>query len=399
MSELILRFHDETLDAFDWLVVKEGEISSDTQWSRSEESALAELMSDHNLPVIFVIPQQCVLMTHFILPGKASRQVLSSIEFQIEDQLGEDIELQHFATGDISDNRVPILVIKKSIMQRCQVLQLNHGITLSRIIPELFLCPWSGNEGEVSLIESQDGVILRFGYYQGFKCRLVLLKALLDQLNQSLPVKRVTYFFADSAAYETARIEGYDSQCCDPSLSHLADTNIASFDLRQREFKRSSVWAGVIKPWKWVAAVFIVFLVVIGFNKFDHLSELESQLADIKNRQYQLLKAHLPAGTTENDNLKKKLIQLLKQNKTSVADNDFLSQLDIFTQAKQKYASVFISKINFQKSRLSIDISSNKLNDVEALVKLLEASPLSAKLENLTIKPEFISGRLILGGQ
>ena len=399
MADLILQFHDETLDSFDWLVMQEGTASKDFQWRSSSEDNLRELISSHAMPVIFVIPQQCVLMTHFKLPGKASRQILSSIEFQIEDQLGEDIELQHFATGDSVEDSVPIVVIKKSIMQRCQELQKKYAINLSKIIPELFLCPWSGSEDEVSVTESQGSVILRFGYYQGFKCQPALLKTMLDQLSRTLTVGKVNYFCADSAAYDAIKIEGYDGQNTNLTLNHLSDAKIASFDLRQREFKRSSVWGGVVRPWKWVALIFVVFMVIFTYNKFAQLHELETQLSNIKQSQYQLLKEYLPANTTQSDNLKKELIQLLTKNKTSSGNTDFLSQLGIFTQAKKKFSSILISKINFQKSRLSIDISSTKLNDVEALVKVLEASSLTAKLENLTIKPEFISGRLVLGGQ
>lgn len=399
MAELILRFHDESLDAFDWLVWQEGVSSQAFQWRSNSESNLGELISSHDRPVILVVPQQCVLMTHFNLPGKASRQILSSIEFQIEDQLGEDIEQQHFATGDITDNSVPIVVIKKSIMQRCQVVQKQYGMTLSKIIPELFLCPWSGSEGEVSVIESQDNVILRFGYYQGFKCQPVLLKVMLDQLNRSLIVKQVTYCSVDSDTYNAMKVDDYDSQSTDLALNYLNDSNVASFDLRQREFKRSSVWGGVLGTWKRVAMILVGFLVVFTSNKFYQQHDLETQLADIQHRQYQLVKSHLPADTMQSDDLKSKFVQLLKQNKASVGNSGLLSRLSLFTEAKQKYASIIISKIDFQKMSLSININSTKLNDVEALVETLEALPLTVKLENLTIKPELISGHLVLGDQ
>jgi type II secretion system protein L len=403
MPELILRFHDETLDAFDWLVLQDGKAPQEALWRSGSDTDFDEQVSSHGMQVVFAIPQHCILMTHFDLPAKASRQILSSIEFQIEDQLGDDIDLQHFATGDVVNNSVPIVVIKKSIMQRCQAVQKKFGMNLSKIIPELFLCPWSGKEGEVSVLESQDGVILRFGHYEGFKCQLDLLKPMLDQLNrgqlnQDQPTRLVAYFGSNSDAYETVKLDGYECERTNPTLKHLNDPKIVNFDLRQREFKRSSVWVGVVKPWKWVAVVFIGFLAIFGYNKWAHLHELEVELADIKSSQYELVKAHLPAATTETDNLKKKLIQLIKQNKTSVGDKDFISQLVVFTKAKQKYSSIVITKINFQKMRLSIDINSTKLNDVETLVKTLESSSLTVKLENLTIKPEFISGRLVLGG-
>jgi hypothetical protein len=141
----------------------------------------------------------------------------------------------------------------------------------------------------------------------------------------------------------------------------------------------------------------LTFLTFFGYNQLAHLGVLENELADLERSQYDLIKAHLPAGTVQNDNLKKKLIELINQNKTSQADKDFLSQLLVFSKAKNKYNSIIITKINFQKLSLSIDINSTKLNDVEMLVKTLELSSLTVKLENLTIKPDFISGRLVLG--
>ena len=43
-----------------------------------------------------------------------------------------------------------------------------------------------------------------------------------------------------------------------------------------------------------------------------------------------------------------------------ISHKDVLSQLVFFTKAKQKYSSIIIIKMNFQKFRLSIDINSIK---------------------------------------
>ena len=198
MPDLIIRFHDETLNSFDWLLAQDDEVLQWLEWRSGSESDLGSLISNQDAAVVFTIPQQCVLMTHFDLPTKASRQILSSIEFQIEDQLGDDIDRQHFATADIVNNSVPIVVIKKSIMQRCQALQKNCNMTISSIIPEIFLCPWSGQSGELSVLGSEDGMILRFGHYQGFKCQPALLKSMMDQLNRKYPIERVNYFYIEN---------------------------------------------------------------------------------------------------------------------------------------------------------------------------------------------------------
>jgi hypothetical protein len=44
MPELILRFRDEALDAFDWLVLQGGVVSQEVQWHPGSESDLGELI-------------------------------------------------------------------------------------------------------------------------------------------------------------------------------------------------------------------------------------------------------------------------------------------------------------------------------------------------------------------
>ena len=173
MSRLIVRFHDASLDEFSWFVDKGEGNKLSVSWSLGSEQQLAEL-SKNQPAVLFVIPQQDVYLTSYEVPDKASRQVISSIEYQIEDQLAQDVELQHFSTGSQSSNPVEIAVVEKSIMQRCSDLIQKHGLPVTQIVPEIFLCPWSGKSGEVSLIESYEGVILRYGSNLGIKCRAEL---------------------------------------------------------------------------------------------------------------------------------------------------------------------------------------------------------------------------------
>lgn len=399
MPDLILRFHDEALDAFDWVIAQGDVAVQSTAWHAGDESALAGLISAHLMPVIFVIPQQCILLTQFDLPGKASRQVLSSIEFQIEDRLGQDIELQHFAIGEVLNNSVAVAVVKKSIMQRCLSLQKNYGMTISKVIPELLLCPWPDNQRALSVIGSRHGLIVRFGFYQGFKCQPALLETMLDQLHRVEPLAAIHYFYSDEEPYQAISTDNYKVELNKLTLHHLNDPKIDSLDLRQREFKRSSVWGELIKPWRWAAVIFVTLLLMFAVNQFEYLNKLNRQLANIKHQQYQLIKDYLAAGTVETDDLKKQLIQVIKQNQANQQESDFISQLVIFTEISKQYSSIVISKIGFQQGRLSIDVTSTKLGDMEALLDLLQSSSLSAKMEDLTIKPEFVSGRLVLAGK
>jgi len=69
-----------------------------------------------------------------------------------------------------------------------------------------------------------------------------------------------------------------------------------------------------------------------------------------------------------------------------------------FVRAREKFPDIEISRIGYQGNRLSFEISSKKLNDIESLLASVKQRGVQAKLESLNIKPEQSSGRLVMEG-
>jgi len=135
-----------------------------------------------------------------------------------------------------------------------------------------------------------------------------------------------------------------------------------------------------------------------GYNKAVALQELEQELTEIRQQQYELLKPYLPASAGPDDNLKKLLIERMKQLQANQLEQGFLKLMLEFTRARSAYPGIEISRIGFQGQRLSFDISSKQLTDIEALLASVKKLGINAKLENLSIKPEQSSGRLVMEG-
>ncbi|MEM7565592.1 MAG: type II secretion system protein GspL, partial [Pseudomonadota bacterium] len=188
MMHLIIQFAGPDLDQFHWVVSDLQSDSLDLSWSTGDESNLATIASQNPHPAILLIPQQCVYLTRVELPEKSNRQLLSAIEFQIEDQLAQNIESQHFALGDTSLNPVSVAVVDKFIMQRCLDLSRRYGLRLSQILPEIFLCPMGEN---VNMLKVGDDWLLRSGPYQGIKCNDSTLNAMLDLLRRETDFKKL----------------------------------------------------------------------------------------------------------------------------------------------------------------------------------------------------------------
>ena len=391
---LLIQFDDDELADFRWARYDEAAGTADLEWQAADESELGAVASQNPHPLIVVIPQQCVYLTQVELPEKASRQVLSAIEYQVEDRLAQDIETQHFALGDTAENPIPIAVVSRAIMGRCMALAQGHGLRLVRVIPELFLCPWTG-EG-VALTEGNDGCLLRYGDYRGLKCNAQALPAMLELVKRDVDIGKIRFYAGESEP--TPEIEGYTLEREALSAVQPGFVDAPLIDLQQRDYQLSSAWQGLMKAWKWIALLVAALLAVGAYNKAVALQELEDELGGIRQQQYELLEPYLPANTSPDANLKKLLIERMNQLQANQREQGFLQLMLEFTRARSAYPDIEISRIGFQGKRLSFDISSQQLNNIEALLESVKKLGVNAKLESLNIKPERSSGRLVLEG-
>jgi general secretion pathway protein L len=394
MPRLLIQFTDDELVDFRWATFDETTDSGVLNWQQAAAHELPTVAAQNPHPVIIIIPQQCVYLTEVELPEKASRQVLSAIEYQVEDQLAQDIESQHFAIGDTSENPIAIAVVARPIMERCMALARSHDLRLTQIVPELFLCPWPGDG--VALTEGYDGYLLRYGKYRGLKCSSQALPTMLELVRLEVEFDTITFYGTEAEFAPNVDKYGLQQESLSSTRLELVDGPL--IDLQQRDYQLSLAWLELAKTWKWIALFFVVLLALGAYNKAIALHELNDELADIKQQQYDLLKPYLPAVTGPDANLKKLLIEHLKQFQASQREQGFLKLLLDFTRARSSFPEVEISRIGYQGNELSFEISSTQLNDIEALLETVKKQGVNAKLLSLSIKPDQSSGRLVLQG-
>jgi general secretion pathway protein L len=394
MARLLLQFTSEELAGFRWASIDETVQTADIEWQSAEEEELAAVASQNPHPVIMILPQQCVYLTQVELPERGGRQLLSAIEYQVEDQLAQDIETQHFALGDSTANPISVAVVGRSIMMRCMALAQGHGLRLLQIMPELFLCPWPGSG--IVVTQGYEGCLLRYGDYRGLKCNAQALPAMLELVKREVEFDDIIYYACEEEP--TPEIDGYQFERRALADARPGFVDAPIIDLQQRDYQLSSAWQALGKAWKWIALLFAALLVVGAYNKAIALQTLEQELAGIKQQQYELLKPYLPATVSADDNLKKALIERLKQLQSNQRDQGFLQLMLDFTRAQAKFPDVKITRVGYQDRQLSFDIRSTELNSIEALLAAVQKLGVEAELVSLSIKPEFSSGRLVMQG-
>ena len=88
--ELRLQFSDASLQVFDWLKWDQ-HTSKVVERGKAEVEDLVTIARDCARCLCF-LPQQDILLTAAQYPGKANKQQLNAIAYEIEDQLAEDID-------------------------------------------------------------------------------------------------------------------------------------------------------------------------------------------------------------------------------------------------------------------------------------------------------------------
>ncbi len=393
MARLLLQFTSDELTDFRWASIDEAVQTADIEWQSAAEEELAAVASQNPHPVIMILPQQCVYLARVELPERAGRQLLSAIEYQVEDQLAQDIETQHFALGDSDANPISVAVVERSIMMRCIALAQGHGLRLVQILPELFLCPWQGSG--IVLTQGYEGCLLRYGDYRGLKCSTQALPAMLELIKREVEFDTITFYAAGDEP--TPELDGYEVEHRALAEVRPGFVEAPVIDLQQRDYQLSSAWQGLAKVWKWIGLLLAALLVLGAYNKAVALQELEQELAGIRHQQYELLKPYLP-GIAADDNLKKALIERLKLLQSNQREQGFLQLMLDFTRARAKFPGVEVTRVGYQDKQLAFDISSTELNDIEALLEAVKKLGVDASLVSLSIKPEFSSGRLVMQG-
>ena len=394
MARLLIQFRDADLEQLRWAVFDEEQAMTDLSWQTATVEELAALAAQYPHPVVILIPQQCVYLAQVEIPEKASRQVLAAIEFQIEDQLAQDIDTQHFAIADAGQNPVAVAVVAKSIMRRCLELASSSNLRLMQVVPEVFLCPWPGDG--ISLIASDNGILVRYGEYRGLKCRASALPAMLDLIKREVEFDKLRYF--ESGDETMPELEQYEVEAHGADTARLGLVGAPLIELQQREFQASSVWRGVARAWRWVAVLLVALLIFGGYNRFAELRNLEAEIAAVRAQQFELVRLYLPADTSPQDDLKKRVIERLKQVQDRQDGQGFMQLLGTFSRAQKQFTAIDIDRIGYQNNELNVDLTSAQLKDIEALQATVQDQGVAARLENLNIKPELISGRLIMGG-
>ena len=393
MSELWIRFADPDFHAFQWWRFDAGD---QTPGSRGEGQGEALAALEPAATCRIFVPQPLLLTLRVQLPPKASRQQIQAIGFAIEDQLANDVEDNHYATGSQqADGSLAVVVIERTVMdrllERLRAARLRHDF----IHPEMLLCPPPGDEAFACLCRSPEGWLLRLDAAEA----LAVPDALLAD---SLSWIRASRGAGDDARLDCCEAvhlpDSHPVSCrktsCEISRKMLTDPAV---NLLQGDYRPGSRWRERLKPWRSVALLLAGLLLVLLAATVVERFRDERHLRELQQRQWALIDRYLPQTPHKGDP-KRILVQRLSAAGPSSSSAGPVELLADFAGIHSGFPQLEIGRLLYRGSELVVDLEAPQLKVFEDLEKKLKQRQLGYRIENLDIGPSKTRARLILGG-
>lgn len=394
--ECRIQFHDKDFEHFNWLKLDQtSETINDSGSAHVDE--LKSICSETTHVTVF-LPQKDILLTSAQLPSRANKQQINAIAYAIEEQLADDVENCFFAVTSQQDNdTVPVAVIDQQIMDDCAQLFSRLHINIGQILPLVYLCPWSGEQAVLaSICPISDGYLIRYGLHEGLYCQASILNQLLSLLDQQTDSERKKLILFGEVGLTEPTAEGWtiDRLSKIDLLSQIIDSKQV-INLRQKQYQSTHQWKAMLKHWQWpVVAMILLGTVVIAGNFLDFINQ-QKVYDELIARQQSVLKRYLPDLET-SDQPKKQLLKVLADNRNSNGGAGFMEMLHEYSQLKTGFTAIDSRKIQYQQSRLVINLQSKDLKSLESFRSKLDNSQYLVEIENVNINPDETTARLVM---
>jgi general secretion pathway protein L len=229
--------------------------------------------------VMLLVPGIDVLLLHTQLPVKGHSRQLKMVPFSLEEGLAADVETLHFAIGTVTDSDdIPVAVTARDLL-----LGWLEGLKQANLRPASIFCDAEGvpdTPGTLTVLVDAGCIYLRQPGEQPVTLDGVdLVQALSLSLTEEHYARTHVLIYGDEghlSQYQSylgelrERVAGLDVQVlADGVLQRLGATLLADtgIDLLQGELAPRSDWLGMLKPWRFAAALAAGFVALALLNQ------------------------------------------------------------------------------------------------------------------------------------
>ena len=414
-EQLVIRLGEDPNELVQWIAV-------DSTGARRSMPGIGTLAEARNAigdrDVIVLVPSAEVLTTSVDIPVKGNK-LNAALPYALEEYLAEDVESLHFAAGKKrSSGRTPVSVVSRQLMDTWLGELSTAGIEADSIIADSYgLARIPGTismllaEGRVFINDGADIELVMEGVSPGDA--LAAIGALDDGTAKNNKDETPA---GDTPRHVLVYCEPEDDERYQPDwtamrhelnsvdvkllpdgvMPRLAVTvaSGAGVNLLQNTYAIKKEYSGLLRPWKYVAILLVVFgLVGIGSKAADsyRLSKQEIELRQIFNAEYQQM---LP-GAPETDN-PVAVIESLRRRIGGVETPPlFLQSMVQLSRALDQNKSARIQAISFRAGIVDLRVSAPDVATLDGVQRAIaESGQFRAAIQSTDQDGDKVSSRI-----
>lgn len=420
MSEhLVIRLGEDPNELTQWIAVD----STGTRRSLPGGGRLAEAANDiGDRKVIVLVPSAEVLTTSVDIPVKGAK-LQAALPYALEEYLAEDVETLHFAAGiKRSSGRTPVSIVSRSKMDDWIATLSAAGISASSIIADSYgLARIPGTisllltDGHVYINDGGDVELVMEGVSPGDA--LAAIGALddgaaaadsdeSDEETAASQMPRHVLIYcepADDERYQhdwiamRQELDSVDVKLLPDGVMPRLAVTVATgtgVNLLQGDYAVKKEYAGLLRPWKYAAMLFVAFgLVGLGAKAADLylLSRQEAELSTMFNAEYQQM---LPGAPQSDD--PEAVIDSLRRRLGNVDTPPlFLQSMEQLSRAIQQNNSAQIQAISFRAGVVDLRVSAPDVATLDEVQRAIaESGQFQAAIQSTDQDGEKVSSRI-----
>ncbi len=389
MSEfVVIRLHAEN-EAVDWVLADNSGMRRSGMATGTLEQAAVEV---GDRAVIVLVPAVEVLTTTVNIPARSSVKIRTALPFALEEDLADDVDELHFASGDKQENgRLPVAVVSRASMDAWLIRIRAAGIEPVIVTPEnhgVAKIPGTSSiivDGETVMYN--DGGDTNFAM-QGVKPSDVLVVAgqLGDQPEDDAEASgHVIVFCTPEKDEELAHdwialrheMHSVDINLLpDGVLPKLAVTVAAGngIDLLQGDYGKKTEYAALFQPWKVAAALMLGLVLVAMAMKGVTVYQLKNEQAALQ-AQFTAEYSQIRPGDEREIADPEGLVDSLRRSLgTSSGPQVFLPSLRELGAALTANSGVKIEAISYRAGVIDLRLTAPDVATLDSVQKAVSAS-------------------------
>jgi general secretion pathway protein L len=394
----------------DWLIVRmQGDPDAGVTWMAADpdgrlllaprhgtlEQALAE-RGPRRLAVL--VPSADVLLTDAVLPAKSGAKLAQVVPFALEEQLADDIESLHFATGrrDPATGKTPVAVVERALIEAWLARLAALGAAPDALYAEADLVP--GNPGQLMAWLDGETLVVRApqrcpstvsvttlrdafeflaasgAYGEGVTAASISLQLSTPPADWQQHAGELSFLQEHFAG---ARVQLLPQGSLPWLASHLP--NVAPINLLQGAHTPKRAASADLARWRLPAALAAALLALFIGGNILTITRLNAVERTLDSEIEQTFRMAMPGAQGATD-ARRRMEQRLLALQSGGAQGGLLPALGAFAVARANVPTATLESLSLRDGALDLRVRAPDADSLDRISQQMQANGLAAQL-------------------